>query len=56
MASKNNLVIVESPAKAKTIGKYLGPGSPMNDMVVDIIHRIENGELSASFDNLRLFN
>ena len=26
MASKSNLVIVESPATAKTIGKYLGPG------------------------------
>ena len=25
-ASKNNLVIVESPAKAKTITRYLGPG------------------------------
>ena len=37
-------------------GRKVGVPTPMNDMVVDIIHRIEKGELSASFDNLRLFN
>ena len=26
MGNLNNLVIVESPSKAKTIGRYLGPG------------------------------
>ena len=26
MGKTNNLVIVESPSKAKTIGRYLGPG------------------------------
>lgn len=39
-----------------SFGRKVGVPTPMNDMVVDIVHRIENGELSASFDNLRLFN
>lgn len=34
--------------------KYSCP-TPMNDKVVDIIHRIEAGELKPSFDNLKLF-
>ena len=39
-----------------SFGRKVGVPTPMNDMVVDIVHRIESGELSASFDNLRLFN
>ena len=27
----------------------------MNDTVVDIIHKIERGELKPSFDNLKYF-
>ena len=36
-------------------GRKVGVPTPMNDKVVDIVHRIENGELSASFDNLSKF-
>lgn len=36
-------------------GRKVGCPTPMNDKVVDIIHRIETGELKPSFDNLKLF-
>ena len=36
-------------------GRKVGCPTPMNDRVVDIIHRIERGELHPSFDNLRYF-
>ena len=36
-------------------GKKVGFPTPMNDRVVEIIHRIEQGELKPSFDNLRFF-
>ena len=36
-------------------GRKVGFPTPVNDKVVEIIHRIENGELTASFDNLKLF-
>ena len=53
MAKGTNLVIVESPSKAKTIGKYLGPDFrveacmghlrdlPKSTMGVDIEHNFE---------------
>ena len=53
MANKPNLVIVESPSKAKTIGKYLGPDYvvkasmghlrdlPKSTMGVDLEHHFE---------------
>ena len=36
-------------------GRKVGCPTPMNDKVVEIIHRIEKGELTPSFDNLKLF-
>lgn len=36
-------------------GRKVGVPTPMNDKVVEIIHLIENGKLSPSFDNMRLF-
>ena len=36
-------------------GRKVGCPTPVNDKVVEIIHRIEAGELKASFDNLKLF-
>lgn len=36
-------------------GKKIGFPTPDNDTVVEIIHKIENGELKPSFDNLKYF-
>ena len=37
-------------------GRKVGFPTPMNDKVVEIIHRIEKGELKPGFENLRYFN
>ena len=36
-------------------GRKVGCPTPMNDKVVEIIHAIEQGKLTPSFDNLKLF-
>ena len=36
-------------------GRKVGCPTPMNDRVVELIHKIENGELKACFDNLKYF-
>lgn len=36
-------------------GRKVGFPTPINDKVVEIIHKIEEGRLTASFDNLKLF-
>ena len=36
-------------------GRKVGFPTPMNDRVVEIIHRIEKGELQPSFENLQYF-
>ena len=36
-------------------GRKTGFPTPMNDKVVEIIHRIEKGELKPEFGNLKLF-
>jgi 2-dehydropantoate 2-reductase len=37
-------------------GRTVGCSTPMNDCVVDIIHRIERGELTPGRENLKYFN
>ena len=37
-------------------GRNVGCPTPMNDRVVEIIHKIEQGELKPCFDNLKYFN
>lgn len=36
-------------------GRKVGVPTPLNDKVVEIIHKIERGELQATFDNVKLF-
>lgn len=36
-------------------GRRVGCPTPINDRVVEIIHKIERGELTPSFDNLKFF-
>ena len=36
-------------------GRKVGCPTPMNDKVVEIIHKIEQGQLNPSFDNLQYF-
>ena len=36
-------------------GRKVGCPTPMNDKVVEIIHKIERGELKPSFENLQYF-
>jgi ketopantoate reductase len=37
-------------------GRTVGCSTPMNDCVVDIVHRIERGELTPGRENLKYFN
>lgn len=37
-------------------GRKVGCPTPMNDRVVDVIHKIEQGELKSCFENLIYFN
>ena len=36
-------------------GRKVGVPTPINDRVVELIHRIERGEIKPSFDNLKYF-
>ena len=40
---------------ASAFGRKVGVPTPMNDKVVEIVHRIEEGELKPSFENLKYF-
>jgi DNA topoisomerase-1 len=48
--AKTNLVIVESPAKAKTIGKYLGPGYQVKASMGHV-RDLPKSKIGIDFDN-----
>ena len=50
MATKTDLVIVESPSKAKTIGKYLGPGYEVKASMGHI-RDLPKSKLGVDIDN-----
>lgn len=53
---KNKLTEVDAINGAvSAYGRKVGCATPLNDRVVEIIHRIERGELTPSFDNLQYF-
>jgi 2-dehydropantoate 2-reductase len=37
-------------------GRKVGCPTPMNDLVVEIIHKVEKGELKPSIENLKYFH
>ena len=37
-------------------GRKVGCPTPYNDKVTEVIHRIEKGELTPGFQNLKLFD
>ena len=53
---KGKLTEVEAINGAVSVyGRQVGFPTPANDTVVDIIHKIEQGELKPGFDNLKYF-
>lgn len=55
-SGRSHTEVEDINGKVVAAGRQYGVSTPFNEKVVEIVHKIERGELTPSWDNLKLFD